>query len=195
MTKNEFLTQLKSKLNGLPEEDLNNRIEFYSEMIDDRIEEGKTEEAAVNEIGTVDKVVSQIASETPMLKLVKERVTPKRRIKAWEIVLIVLGFPLWFPLLLTAFILLLVGYILLWVLAIVAYAIELSFSASSVAAFILFIAGAATGNVNIGYLGASLILAGLSVFMFFGCVGATKVNLKLTKKIALAIKRKFVSRG
>ncbi len=195
MTKNEFLTQLKGKLNGLPEEDLNNRIEFYSEMIDDRIEEGKTEEEAVSEIGTVDEVVSQIASETPMLKLVKERVTPKRRIRPWEIVLIVLGFPLWFPLLLTAFIILLVGYILIWVLVIVSYAVELAFSAASIMSLVLFVMTAVNGNVNIGYIGCALILAGLAVFMLFACVGSTKLTLKLTKKIALAIKRKFVSRG
>ena len=49
------------------------RLEFYSEMIDDRIEEGKSEFEAVREIGDVDEVVSQIASETPLYRLVKEK--------------------------------------------------------------------------------------------------------------------------
>ena len=42
MTKKEFLDELKKGLLGIPEEDINRSIEFYSEMIDDRIEDGKT---------------------------------------------------------------------------------------------------------------------------------------------------------
>ena len=40
MTKNEFLEQLRRGLSGLPMEDIDERLNFYSEMIDDRIEEG-----------------------------------------------------------------------------------------------------------------------------------------------------------
>ena len=41
-------------------------------------------------------------------------------------------------------------------------------------------------------LGAGLFLAGLSVFLFFGCVAATKGLARLTKKILLGIKKRFV---
>lgn len=41
MKKEEFLAELRSKLSGLPKEDIDNRIEFYNEMIEDRIDEGK----------------------------------------------------------------------------------------------------------------------------------------------------------
>ena len=78
MYKNEFLTELRNRLQGLPQDDLDNRINFYEEMINDRMDEGKSEEEAVAEIGSVDEVVTQIASETPLLKLVKEKAKPKR---------------------------------------------------------------------------------------------------------------------
>ena len=44
MNKQEFITSLYNRLSGLPQNDIENSIEFYSEMIDDRIEEGLTEE-------------------------------------------------------------------------------------------------------------------------------------------------------
>ena len=128
MKKEEFLKELKRRLKGLPKDDLENRIRFYGEMIDDRIDDGMSEEDAVKEVGTVDEVVAQIAAETPLARLVKERTKPKRSLRAWEIILLILGFPLWFPLALTALILCLVGYLLIWVLDIVVYAVELAFA-------------------------------------------------------------------
>lgn len=196
MKKDEFLNELKNKLNGLPKDDVDNRISFYSEMIDDRIDDGKTEEEAVADIGTVDDVVNDIAKDTPLVKLVKEKVKPKRSLRAWEIVLIVLGFPLWFPLLLTAFILCLVAYILLWVLVIVSYAVEFSLIAGAIGGIVIFFAYLFSGGeVNLIALGASIMCAGASVLMFFGCVGATKVSIALSKKIITGIKSSIIKKG
>ena len=44
MNKQEFLAGLRKGLSGLPQEDIEERLLFYSEMIDDRIEEGMEEE-------------------------------------------------------------------------------------------------------------------------------------------------------
>ena len=44
MTKKEFLSGLRKKLSGLPQEDSEERLNFYSEIIDDRVEEGLSEE-------------------------------------------------------------------------------------------------------------------------------------------------------
>ena len=41
MNKTEFLNELEARLKGLPKEDVEERLEFYSEAIDDRVEEGK----------------------------------------------------------------------------------------------------------------------------------------------------------
>ena len=82
MNKQEFLTELRAKLSGLPTDDVEERLGFYGEMIDDRTEEGVTEEQAVEEIGTVDQIASQIISEVPLTKIVREKIKPKRRLKA-----------------------------------------------------------------------------------------------------------------
>ena len=56
MNKQSFLDALKEKLYGLPWQELKERLDFYSEMIDDRMEEGITEEEAVAAIEIVEDV-------------------------------------------------------------------------------------------------------------------------------------------
>jgi len=43
-------------------------------------------------------------------------------------------------------------------------------------------------------IGSGLVLAGLSVFVFFGCKAATKGLIILTKKTALAVKKCFIKK-
>ena len=87
MNKQEFLCKLREALIGFPKQDVEDRLAFYSEMIDDRIEEGLTEEEAVFAIGSVDEVEAQIVAEIPLVKIAKEKIKPKRRLKTWEMLL------------------------------------------------------------------------------------------------------------
>lgn len=197
MNKQEFLAELQSALNGLPNEDIEERLIFYGEMIDDRIEEGKTEEEAVAEIGPVGDIVSQIVSDIPLTKIVKERIKPKRTMRAWEIVLIVVGFPIWFSLGIAAVAVVFSLYVVLWSLIIALWAIEISFWAGAaggiVVATLLFTQGALQHGLI--FIGSSLFLAGLSIFLFYGCLAASKGMVTLTKKIALGIKSMFIKKG
>ena len=86
MNRSEFLAELKKGLSSLPEKEAAERISFYSEMIDDRIEEGLTEEEAVSEVGSVYEIIGQAVTEAPEGKTDK-----KRKLKAWEIVLCAVG--------------------------------------------------------------------------------------------------------
>ena len=191
MTKEKFLNELKRRLKGLPREDIDSRIDFYSEMIDDRIESGLTEEEAVADIGSVDEVVAQIAKDTPFMHLVKEKVKPKRKISAVEIVLLIVCFPLWFPLAVTAGVLILVAYLLMWVGVIVTYAIEAALIATVIYGVIaIFVTG-----FNPAYLGATMVALGLAMIMLFACIAATKGSFRLTKRVLLSIKKKILTRG
>ena len=99
MTKKEFINELEKKMKGLPKEDIRDRLLFYNEMIDDYVEDGLTEEEAISKIGSSDEIVSKLIKETSLTKIVKEHVKPKRKLKVWEIALIIVTFPLWFPVL------------------------------------------------------------------------------------------------
>ena len=194
MNKSEFLAELRNGLAGLPQDDVEERIAFYGEMIDDRMEEGIMEEEAVAMIGNVDWIVSQIVAEIPLAKIVKEKITPKRTLKAWEIVLICLGFPLWFPLLIAFGAVVFSLYIVAWSLIISLWAVEVSFIASVFGSLSAAVANIIRGNAVFGValIGASIFLAGLSIFTFFGCVALSKGIIRLTKKAALGIKSLFI---
>ena len=71
MTKQEFLRELWNRLTELPQEDVEKSLDYYSEMIDDRVEDGLTEEEAVAEIGTAEEVAAQLIAELP--QKIKER--------------------------------------------------------------------------------------------------------------------------
>lgn len=94
MNKQEFLMRLREGLSGLPQNEIEERLTFYSEMIDDRIEEGLSEEQAIGEIGDIDEIISQIVADIPLAVLVKEKVKPSRKLRVWEIVLLILGSPI-----------------------------------------------------------------------------------------------------
>ena len=196
MSKTEFLYELRRRLAGLPQAEIEERIAFYNEMIDDRVEEGLTEEEAVAEIGPVEEIVNQIMAEIPLTTIVRERVKPKRALRAWEIILLVLGSPIWLSLLIAAFAVGLSLYIVLWSLVVCLWAVVVSLAASAVwCLFQVFLyqrAGNPGGALFAG--GAALACAGLSILLVFGSLAATKGTARLTKKILLGIKALFVGK-
>ena len=196
MNKQEFLTQLRGALSGVPQDDIEERLAFFNEMIDDRIEEGKTEEEAVAEAGPIGDIVSQTVAEVPLTKLMKERMNAKRSPRAWEIVLIVLGFPLWFPLLVAAAAVVFSLYIVLWSLVVSLWAVEFSLWISAVGALAGAVVRLVRGDTASGILtlGAALLAAGLSVFLFFGCAAATKGLVRLTARAARGLKQRIVGK-
>lgn len=63
MRKEEFLTALRANLTGLSPEGVEKLVEFCSEMIDDRMEDGLTEEEAVAAAGSLDELIQQAKTE------------------------------------------------------------------------------------------------------------------------------------
>ena len=66
MKKNEFLAELRGRLAGLSEADLNRSLDYYAEMIDDRMEDGLSEDEAVNAVGTPAVIAEDILKEMPL---------------------------------------------------------------------------------------------------------------------------------
>ena len=197
MTKQEFLDSLRRALAGLPQEDIDERLSFYDEMIDDRMEEGLTEEEAVAGLGTAEEIADQILAEIPLTRLVRERVRPKRALRAWEIVLLVLGFPVWFPVLISLAAVGFSVYVVLWSVIVSLYAADLALAVGAVGGIAMAARALVQGQPAqaAAFLGASLLCAGLAVLLFLGCVQATKGAVILTKKIGKWIKSLFVRKG
>lgn len=184
MSKQEFLAQLRRGLSGLPQDDIAERMTFYSEMIEDRMEDGLSEEEAVAAVGAVDEIVARTVSEIPLVQIAKERVKPKRQLKAWEIVLLVLGSPVWLSLLLAAFAIVLSLYVAVWSLVISLWAVFGSLAIGMLAGLLVGVIRACSGDALLGAVqaAAGMLCAGLAIFMFFACKAATKGLLVLTRR-------------
>ena len=177
MTKLQFLISLNDQLSSLPREEAEERLRFYSEMIEDRMEEGLTEEEAVAAVGSIE----EIAADAAPTNKVKE----KRRLKTWEIVLLAAGSPVWLALLIAAFAVVFSIYIALWAVIISLWA---TFGVVGVC-----ILGCIAGGIGfflcgsipagIAMFGAGWVCAGVSILLFFGCKAATNGTILLTKKI------------
>lgn len=192
MNKTEFTEQLRAALKGLAEEDLKKSVDYYEEMIDDRMEDGIPEEEAVNGLGSIDEIKDKILKEIPITNIVKEKIKPKRSLAGWEIALLVIGSPVWVPIVLSLIITGLSIYMTFWIIILSLYVTDLSLFLSGilgiVAAF-MQTNGFATG---LFLSGIGITLTGVSVLLFFGFNQITKWMFILSKKFVLWLKKLFV---
>lgn len=194
MLKADFLKELEKKLSGLPQADIDERLNFYSEMIDDRMEDGLSEEEAVAAIGTVDEVYEEIVSEIPLSKLVKKKFSKDRKMSSWEIALIILGSPIWFSLLIALVSVAFSAYVVLWSLIVSVWAVGVSLVATAVGLLVGTVFFMIRGFILSGFavLGAALFLLGFSFVFLYLCKLSTKGVVFLTKKLTLLIKSMFI---
>lgn len=193
MTKNEFMSAVSERLSGLPQDDIDKALEYFSEMIDEHIEDGLSEEEAVSKIGSIDDAVSSIPGDIPVPKIIKTKAKKDRSLKTWELVLLIAGSPLWISLLIASFAVLLGFNIAIWAIVAAFYMVTLALALSSVvciaAGFILiFVSQIPKGLFAIS---AGAICAGLAILFFHLSNLVAKGIVKLSKKIILAIKLCF----
>ena len=195
MTKLNFVLSLNERLAGLPKDEIEEHLNFYVEMIEDRIEDGMPEEEAVAAVGTVDEIAEEIIAHIPLFKIAKEKIKPKRKPRALEIVLLAVGSPVWLPLALAAAVVMLALYISLWSIIVSLWSVFASLVGCTIGGVVLSVVLLVSGRlVGVGMIGVSLVLAGLAILSFIGCSAATKGTVLLTKKIALTIKKRFIKR-
>ena len=197
MDKLDFLMALEEALSQLPEEDRRASIEYYTELIDDRMEEGMSEADAVASLGTAEKIAQQILMDMPLGKLVKSKVKNRRKLETWEILLLILGFPVWFPVLISVLAVIFSVYISLWSGVISLYATFVALAGSAVGVTLGGIALCVFSGLPQGLvcLGAGLVLAGLALLFLPVCNLAAKGLIWIGRKLLLWIKSWFVRKG
>ena len=211
MTREQFVKKLKGELSSLPSEELEGRLAFYSEMIDDRIEEGLSEEEAVAAIGDVDEIIAQLRADGSPLRKEKDESNPysdgtykatesetvvfpkKKKMPAWAIVLIAVGSPLWIPLGAAAFVILLSAYIMIWAVAGSLWALPVSLAGVCLGGIAVGVVDIVIGNALLGItlIGAAVACAGLAIFAGFGCYHLTRLAAYLSGVIAKGVIRLF----
>ena len=174
MDKRTFLTALRKRLKGLPEGEVQRTLEYYREIIEDRMEEGLSEESAVAEIGSVEEIAAPLLSGSP-----------KRKRNVWEIVLLILGFPVWFPLLVAA------AAVVIALIATV-YAVDVSLAACGAGGVLCTLVYLAQQNwAGAAFLlGCGLVCGGLAILCFMGsnalmklCFGAVQKSVRKGRRL------------
>ncbi|MBQ7133242.1 MAG: DUF1700 domain-containing protein [Ruminococcus sp.] len=197
MNQCEFICELNRRLSGLPDEDINKSIDYYCELIDDYIEDGKSEEEAVAALGNIDDIVNQIYTDIPLSKIVKAKVKPNRALRAWEIILLVLGSPIWLSIMIAVLAVVFSVYIVLWSVVISLYSVVLSVAVTSLVLFIGILVSVLKGlflNAVI-FLALTLVLTGLTILLFVGTNYFAKAMIIVSKLIFKSIKQLFIGRS
>lgn len=193
MTKSEFLNELKHLISELDSKDINKYIEYYSEIIDDRIEDGALEEDAVSALGSPILIANQILKdngiESPFKDSYKGNNFKLDKKDPLVVLLIIASFPIWFSLLAVAFSVVVAVYSV--VLAV--WAISFGFIIGGVAGVIGGVIGIFIYDVGVGIslIGGGLALIGLSILSYYGAKYLTKTISLLYKKSVEFIKSKF----
>ena len=187
MKRSEFLEELKARLWAMPEGDIQNSLDYYSEMIDDRMEDGLAEEEAVAAVGDLEEIVKQILSETPrppqVVEPIKKQKPEQKNTKTWLILLAVLGSPVWIPVAAGLLATVLSVYVSLWTVVISLYATFAALAATSlgcILASFFMVGGMASATV---VWGMALLCAGLAILILLLSNLAAKGLVKLTKLI------------
>jgi len=169
MNKIEFLNAIRERLKGYPRDEVDNSIEYYGEMIDDRIEDGMSEDAAVASLGDINDIVKSIKKNMPLRSVIRDKVTQAKEkvgssgISVTTIIALILLFPFWFPVATIVFTLYMVFFLLTWVFDLVLFIV----GAAGIVASIYFIITAITSLVSLNPLAGAGSL-GLAIM----CIGA-----------------------
>ena len=195
MNKSDFLNQLRERLWALSQEDAKASVDYYGEMIDDRMDEGLTEEEAVAAVGNLEEIAEEILQATPHAPGVKKAPKKPRTWKNWEILLLILGAPVWVPLLVAAVAVVVAVLVSLWSVVISLYATAVALGASAVGCIlaVVFMAGSTSGAIFVA-VGAALLCAGLAILMFMVSNLSAKGIIALTKLAWKGIQRIFAGK-
>jgi uncharacterized membrane protein len=195
MNKAEFLHELAVRLSSLPPEEVERTASYYSEIIDDRMEDGMSEEDAVAGLGDLSSITEQIIMDTSLSIIVKSKVRG-RRPGAFTIVLLILGVPLWLPLLLCAFTVFLSVYIVLWAVDAVFWSVVIALCAGGLGGMLagsVLLADTRIGEAA-SMFGSALVCAGFAILAFHGVLAVTKAFAGLTALIFRHLKLRIAGR-
>ncbi|MHB1483516.1 MAG: DUF1700 domain-containing protein [Saccharofermentanales bacterium] len=198
MNKTEFTNELSRRIGSLPQNEIEKAVAYYDEMINDRIEEGMPEEAAVAALGDLNSIAGQVMYDMSLPTLMKARVSESKKKasnKGLWIILVILGFPIWLPLLISFIAILFSIYITIWALIFSLYAVVLSLGIAGIAGLAggfvyFFMESLPTGLVIIG---ASIFCCGLTLLLIKPMLLMTKGLMHFTYYIARKIKSLFIT--
>lgn len=199
MTKTAFLDALNARLQNLPQAEREKSLQFYEEMIGDRMEDGMSEEEATAALGPIEDIVASVMQDMSFSVLLSTGVKSSRRRaqnKSLWTVLAIVGSPFWVPLLLAGIVLLFALYLVLFAVILSLFAVLLATAVACVGGILGGVMTALTQSVPVALciFGMSLVCGGLFLLLFQPICTAAKACIALFRWMLKKIKGLFVRR-
>ena len=194
MNKQEFLDALRAALAQMPAEEREKQIAYYDELISDMCEDGMSETETVAKLGDPQAIAEELLTALPLGTLIKTSIKPKKDWSPFAVVLIVLGFPLWFPLIVSFFAIVLSLLITIWARAVSFAAVVLALGLTAVAIPIAAVTGVLVEASPIVIVGSMLVLAGLCVLGALAIPPLFRGIARLCRAIWRGIKSMFIKK-
>ena len=198
MSRDAFIGELRHRMAGLPQETVERTVDYYGELIADSVEDGLTEEEAVSRLGSLDEIVASVVKDTPLTQIVQTRVQEgkKKGISGWVILLLVLGAPVWLPVLIAVLAVLFALFIALWAVVIALWAVVAAVILTGLAAMVAGVVELCRLHLAQGLvlLGGGLVCLGLCALLFLLMKLITVGTVKLCRWLWVGIKSLFVGK-
>ena len=194
MNKQEYLGALEYALAQMPPEEREKHLAYYDELICDMCEDGMSEEEATSRLGDPNAVAQELLAALPLATLVKTRIRSGGSLSPLVIALLVLGFPLWFPLLASVFAVVLSLLITLWALFVSYAAVVFALGLCAVATPLALVFGFAEGSPLV-LIGLALTSAGLCVLGALLIPPLFRSLAALCRAVVRGVKSIFIKKG
>lgn len=179
MKKKDFLERLQAAIHDLAPAEQKVSLDYYNEMIDERIEAGMPEEAAVAEMGSPEQIAAEIRQNTLPVEMVPQKQKPG----VWTIILLILGSPIWLSLLIALCAVVLSVYIALWSVMLSLWSVVLAMLCTSLGCFWVTATDLSSSPMNaLLYFGTGAVAIGIGLLMMLGCKSLTLLCAEISAK-------------
>lgn len=182
MNKSAYLDSLTELLDCLPREKRSEVRAFYEEAIDDRVEEGMSEEEAVSAMGPAEVVAESILGELPVVPRAVAKTKRKSPMLLW--ILAIAGSPLWIPVAAAFAIVAAAVYLCIWILAACIWLVAALFVLALPLGLYLAWCGIMAGTFAFALAQAGLgcLLGGIGLLVFNAAFSASRVLAVLSQR-------------
>lgn len=193
MNRVEFIEILDVELAALKRVEREKFITYYEEIIDDYMENGFEEEAVIEKIGNPKVIAKNILSEQDTVDIK----VPLTNSKVINMILLILGFPLWGSLVFAGLMLVLSGVIVIWCIPFTAGVSALAFFLAGIYSIVatpfmiaeVLSVGMVQLGVGIASLGVSFLLAMATMYL---CKNFAFFTKELSSRLLKLFNRKVV---
>lgn len=181
MNKREYLDRLTELLACLPPDQRIESVSFYAEMIDDRVEEGMTEEEAVAALDAPGVAAEAILDDLPAVPRAVAKTRRKSRVLLWAIVII--GWPVLLPIAVSFVLAAVLIYLAIWLCAVCVWVVAIGLLIGLPLGIVCAFWGVAAGNVPFAVVefGAALLCGALGALCLRGAFVATRQFARLSR--------------